>query len=253
MWERPYIGRLPSGSVPWRAFARFSPRLDLGGALRILSVDPLDGAGTCLWRVPAGWSHPGGFAMAGDEQLFVLEGEFSKGDSRYRAGCYGYRPAGTVHEPMASPGGALLLAMWDSAPDRLPPPAAKAPERGDGLAFVDTGVVPAIPTPVQGPPLGIDVKILNRYPAGGGMTMLITIPPGWEELRSEHHDCVEESYKLTGAIWIVEDGQEQVLSAHDYFFRPPRIKHGPMRTAGGTSSLIRFSAKPENHYGPVAG
>ena len=253
MWERAYIGRLPTGSVPWRAFARFSPRLDLGGTVRILSVDPLDGAGTCLWRVPPGWSHPGGFMMAGDEQLLVLEGAFSKGGSDYTAGCFGYRPAGTVHEPMASAGGALLLAMWDSAPDRPPVVNATTPERGEGLRFIDTGVVTAIPTPVQGPPQGIDVKILNRYPAGGGMTMLITIPPGWEELRSEHHDCVEESYKLSGDIWIVENGQEQVLSAGDYFFRPPGIKHGPMRTAGGTSSLIRFSARPENHYGPLQG
>jgi hypothetical protein len=42
-----------------------------------------------------------------------------------------------------------------------------------------------------------------------------------------------------------------VLAAGDYFFRPPRIKHGPMRTERGTSSLIRFSGVVENHYGPL--
>ncbi|MCC5794537.1 MAG: cupin domain-containing protein [Chromatiales bacterium] len=251
MWARPYIGRLPTDSVPWSGFPLFAPGRDLGGVLRVLSRDPSNGAGTCLWQIPSGWAHPGGFTMAGDEQLFVLEGEFHKGDHRYRPGCYGYRPAGQTHEAMRSPGGALLLAMWDSAPDLASMPGAHQVETGEGLRFVDTGFVPAVPTPVQGPPAGIDVKILNRYPDSGGMTMLITIPPGWEESRSEHHDCVEESFKLSGGIWIVENGREQVLCAGDYFFRPPRIKHGPMRTEGGTSSLIRFSARPENHYGPV--
>jgi len=251
MWDRPYIGRLASDSVPWCAFTQFSPRLDLGGTLRILSRDSKDGAGTCLWSVPPGFAHPGGFSMVGDEQLLVLAGEFHKGGWCYGAGCFGYRSSGFLHEPMHSPGGALLLAMWDSAPDRPAQSDGTSHDVGDGQLFVDTGVITAVPTPVQGPPVGIDVKVLNRYPASGGMTMVITIPPGWEELRAEHHDCVEESFKLSGDIWIVENGCEQVLTAGDYFFRPPRIKHGPMHTRRGTSSLIRFSGKPENHYGPL--
>jgi quercetin dioxygenase-like cupin family protein len=98
---------------------------------------------------------------------------------------------------------------------------------------------------------GITVRILRTDPQSGGMTMVINIPPGWAEPRSRHHDCVEESFKLSGDIWLEEDGRPHVLSAGDYFFRPPRIKHGPMRTEGGTSSLIRFSGVVVNHYGPL--
>lgn len=83
--------------------------------------------------------------------------------------------------------------------------------------------------------------------------MYIETPAGWSEPHSEHHHCIEESYKLSGEITLEENGQEQTLAAGDYFFRPPRIKHGRMHTANGTSYIIRFSAKPENHYGPVEG
>ena len=46
-------------------------------------------------------------------------------------------------------------------------------------------------------------------------------------------------------------GKTYVLEAGDYFFRPPRIKHGPMRTQKGTTSLIRFSGTVVNHSGPI--
>ena len=95
--------------------------------------------------------------------------------------------------------------------------------------------------------------MLNQVPDTGGLTMLITIPPGWQEDRAEHHDCYEESYKVSGDIWMVENGIAQDMSGGDYFYRPPKIKHGPMKTKNGTSSLIRFSATLVNHYGPVEG
>jgi quercetin dioxygenase-like cupin family protein len=154
-------------------------------------------------------------------------------------------------EARASTSGAVVLAFWDCALKPAPPGTWRDKPIGDGAICVDTVNMPAVPTPVSGPPTGIVVKILNREAATGGMTMLVTIPPGWCEDRAEHHDCIEESYKVSGDIWIVENHSPHTLRAGDYFFRPPRIKHGPMKTTHGTTSLIRFSAKVENHYGPI--
>jgi quercetin dioxygenase-like cupin family protein len=247
VWGRPYIQKLRTGDVPQEDARIVAPTLSPGTEVRILSRDAAANASTCLWRLPPGWSHREAFMLAGDEQLFVLEGDLAIGTNRLTAGYYMCHPAGSRHEPLHSEDGALVLAMWDGWTKVRTPDSPNTPS----ISMVDTTGVSGRPTPIDGPVPGILVKILRTVNVTGGMTMLITIPPGWHEPRSEHHDCIEESYKLDGNIWIVENGDEQVLSAGDYFFRPPRIKHGPMRTEGGTTSLIRFSSTVVNHYGPL--
>jgi quercetin dioxygenase-like cupin family protein len=250
MWERGYLPRVRTGDVPWTPAEAVIAGLTPGSALRVLSRDPGDGALTALWRLPAGWRHARPFTLAGGEALYVLEGGLRNGDHAYASGHYAYRPAGFAQGPLASDDGALVLAMWDAAPLHHAP-GTVTPGKALALPFVDGNAVHEHPTPVAGPVAGITVRILRTDPETGGMTMVITIPPGWQEPRSRHHDCVEESFKLSGDIWLEEDGKPHVLSAGDYFFRPPRIKHGPMRTEGGTSSLIRFSGVVVNHYGPL--
>lgn len=250
MWNRPYAPRVRSADVaPVRAESLLAG-LASGTSLRVLSRDDADGALTAIWEIPAGWVHEPSFSLAGGEALYVLAGDLSKGRQRYEPGHYAYRTAGQPQGPISSESGARLLMMWDAAPRLLRPgsvPLGTEPT----LEWVDGNAVDERPTPVAGPPAGITVRILRRDALGGGMTMIVNIPPGWEESRSEHHDCVEESFKLSGEIWLRENHRPQVLEAGDYFFRPPRIKHGPMRTRRGTSSLIRFSGTVVNHYGPV--
>ena len=250
MWTRPYLPRVRSGTLAEIPAEQAVVGLRPGTSLRVLSRDAGDGAMTCLWRIPPGWSHPEDFALAGGEALYVLEGGVSVGDQRYGVGHYGYLPAGRTHEGVRSDAGAVIYVMWDAAPRLLQP--GTAPIGSDTpILWLDGNAMDEHPTPVEGPVAGIMVRILRRDAATGGMTLIIRIPPGWEEPRSEHHDCVEESFKLSGEIWLQENGEPQTLAAGDYFFRPPRIKHGPMRTAAGTSSLIRFSATVVNHYGPL--
>jgi quercetin dioxygenase-like cupin family protein len=251
MWNRPYVPRLQPQAHRWRTFEGFAPDLPLGGEVTVLSADPEDGASSCLWRIPAGFNSAGGHVLSGGEQLFVLEGSFTKGDHLYTEGCYGYRAPRTRHEPLSSDDGALVLAFWDSELRPSPRPFQRQGPSGDGAIFVDTNSMDYKVHDVPGPAEGIVVKLLNREAATGGSTMIVTIGGGWDEHRAEHHDCVEESYKLAGDIRIVENGHEHILSAGDYFFRPPRIKHGPMNTERGTSSLIRFSGELVNHYGPL--
>jgi quercetin dioxygenase-like cupin family protein len=250
VWTRPYLPRVCSATLPETPAEALVAGLRPGTRLRVLSRDADDGAATCLWRIPPGWSHPDDFALAGGEALYVLQGEFSIGDQRYAPGHYSYRPAGRTHEAIRSHSGALVYAMWDGAPELLLPGSVPiGPEAP--ILWLDGNAMDESPTPVEGPVAGIMVRILRRDPVTGGMTLIIRIPPGWEEPRSEHHDCVEESFKLSGEIWLRENGEPQTLVAGDYFFRPPRIKHGPMRTGPGTSSLIRFSGTVVNHYGPL--
>jgi len=251
MWDRPYIPQLTAGTVAPQTFATFAGKFNLGGEIRLLSRDASDGACSCIWEVPPGWNHHGGFRLAGDEQLFVLDGDFKKGDNVYTAGCYGYRKPGYVHEPMSSESGARLVAFWNSALTDIGSQNDLTCPIGNGSLFTDTNEDERVPTPIDGPPDGIVVNMLNQVEETGGMTMLISIPPGWQEPRAEHHDCYEESYKVSGDIWMIENGIEQTVVGGDYFYRLPKIKHGPMKTEQGTTSLIRFSATLVNHYGPV--
>jgi quercetin dioxygenase-like cupin family protein len=249
MWDRAYIPQLCSTQLPWEDAATVAPTLAPGTQVRILSRDSGANASTCMWRIPAGWSHPDPFRLTGDQQLFILEGALTSGTAALGSGCYACHEAGALHQSMSSAAGAIALVMWDGW--------AKSDDTGGtsredgGITMIDTTSVDGRPTPIEGPVPGILVKMLRNVPATGGMTLLMTIPPGWHEPRSEHHDCHEESFKLDGDIWIMENGVEQVLNTGDYFYRPPRIKHGPMRTESGTTSLIRFSATLVNHYGPL--
>lgn len=249
MWNRGYIPRLTTSELPWQEATAEVPGFAPGTQLRVLSRDPEDGAMTCLWRIPAGWVQPA-CALAADAELFVLAGSLDEESRHVPHGSYGFRPLGHLHPAVHSAGGALVLAMWSATP-HCSGAGSLEPSEAQAVPWIDTHGMVEHPTPVAGPVPGINVRILRRDAASGGMTLIVAIPPRWEEPRSEHHDCVEESYKLSGEIWLRENHRPHVLSAGDYFFRPPRIKHGPMRTAQGTASLIRFSGTVVNHYGPI--
>lgn len=251
MWNRGYIPRRRSVELPWLPAAAAGADLGAGTEVRILSADPSDGACTCLWRIPAGWRRDEPTCLPAPEALYVLAGELAIAGRPHLPGHYLFHPAGTAKGSLAARDGALLLAMWDAQPRSVTPKAGLDSGGAEPVVSIDTRSVDGQPTPVPGPVPGILVKILRVDTATGGMTMLVTIPPGWTEPRSEHHDCIEESYKLDGSIDLDENGVAHTLEAGDYFFRPPRIKHGPMRTIGGTTSLIRFSAPVVNHYGPL--
>jgi quercetin dioxygenase-like cupin family protein len=265
MWNRGYIPRLSGDDLPWVATEAVAPALAPGTTLRVLSRDLQQGASTCLWRIPRGWHHAEPFALDEGTSLFVLEGALRRGTVTCTRGCFSYLPGGWVHEAMSSETGALVLAMWDGplVPRKAPTPdeaanarAARSASpagrmRDEPVAKLDTHAMSGVRTFIEGPAIGITVKLLRTDPVTNGMTLLVDIAAGWSEARARHHDCVEESYKLAGSLRMLEDGQAQELGPGDYFFRPPYIKHGPMLTEAGTTSLIRFSGSVVNHYGPV--
>lgn len=179
MWARGYIPRLPSAALPWQDTTDARAGLAAGTALRVLSRDPADGAMTCLWRIPPGWSQPTPFALAADEELFLLEGSLDEDTQHLRRGSYRFRPRGHRHPPLASREGALLLAMWSAVPRHHD---CDSIAHGGSLEvpWLDTRAMPERPTPVEGTVPGIQVRILRQDASSGGMTLIVAIPPGWK-------------------------------------------------------------------------
>ena len=55
-----------------------------------------------------------GHSHIGNEQHFVLEGEYESEGRTYRSGSYRLIPRETTHGPFRSEKGAVLLVVWDA-------------------------------------------------------------------------------------------------------------------------------------------
>lgn len=246
MWDRKHVEFIHFEEAAWQPLQveGFAP----GCEVRVLSIDPSDGACSCILRVPAGWRHQTPFTSSAPEQLFILSGDLHKGEYTYTEQCYSYRPAGAPHGPMWSENGCETIVMWDKAFD------VKAGQ-GDPTGMIgclDTIKLNWQPTIAEGPQAGIMVKMLRHVASNDEMTFLTGIMPHWREDRPEHHHCVEESFKITGDLNLnMNMGEQMLMTANCYFYRPPYNKHGPMYTRTGTMSLIRVSSKLVNYYMPL--
>lgn len=250
MWDRKHVEFVHQDEIAWQPLSVVGKGLTEGCEVRVLSVDPSDGASTCIVKIPAGWRHTETFVTDAPEQLYVLSGDLHKGEISYTEGNYAYRPAGATHGPMWSEGGCTLLAMWDKAFE-VQPGSGSSPQEGV-IERIDTINTNWQPTIAEGPQAGIMVKMLRHVPDTGEMTFITGIMPYWKETRREHHDCVEESFKLTGDMNLNTTlGERMVMTPGCYFYRPPYRKHGPLLTRTGTMSLIRVSSTLVNHYEPL--
>lgn len=244
MWDREHIEFIHFEDAPWQPLevAGLEPGLEI----RILSVDPNDGALSGILRVPPGWRHDREFFSHAPEQLFVLSGDLHKGGYDYTEQCYAYRPAGAPHGPMWSETGCETIVMWDRVFDLQP---GTAPEPAGMIGKIDTIEMYWERTVAEGPAAGIKVKRLREAPETGEMTFICGIMPNWKEPRREHHPCVEESFKIFGDMNLNMDlGDRMVMTENCYFYRPPYIKHGPLFTKRGTMSLVRVSSTLINRY-----
>lgn len=248
VWDRKHVEFIHVDDVPWQPLSVVGEGMTEGCEVRVLSIDPADGATTCILKMPAGWTHGEPFVTDAPEQLYVLSGDLHIGEITYTEGNYTYRPAGVAHDSMWSNSGCTALVMWDKRFDVRP---------GNGttegmIERLDTIKMHWQPTIAEGPQAGIMVKIVRHVPETGEMTFITGILPYWREDRREHHDCVEESFKLTGDMNLnLNLGDRMLMTENCYFYRPPYRKHGPMFTRTGTMSLIRVSSTLVNHYGPL--
>lgn len=79
----------------------------------ILSRHPVTGEGAMLVEFLPGYVSPHGpHTHSVDEEVFVMEGEIEAADGTvFTPGCYSYKPAGTVQQPISSPKGAIVYVI----------------------------------------------------------------------------------------------------------------------------------------------
>ncbi len=248
---RPHLEFLHAQQLPWQR-APFAGAAWRDTEIKLLSRDPLSGACSTIWRLPAGYRPPA-FCLAGLAELFVLEGECSLQGECYGLDCYTAWPAGKSWLDFSSQHGATLLAFFDREPQ------ASAVDAGTGqhdaamwVPRIDTHRTPwtshDIDPSVQF--LRLTHKVLRSVPETGERTILLatgaqTHPKDWHEAQLRH-DCVEEMYLLGGDII----GERGTMYEGAYFWRPPQVWHGPFGSRRGGLMIIRFSeGRHANEWG----
>ena len=77
-----------------------------------------DGSARVLIAMDAGCGYPS-HRHIGEEQVFVVAGEYEDEQGRYQAGSFQRFPGGSVHSPRAGSEGALLLAWAEGGIELL--------------------------------------------------------------------------------------------------------------------------------------
>jgi hypothetical protein len=228
---RPQTEFIQVQSLPWRSGALGGARAALEA--KTLSQDAQSGATSAFVRVPAGWSGEG--ALATDEEWFVLDGDLQVDEATLGYCGYAHLPAGSANR-LASRSGAIALCFHDARPEPAPAAAFDPARRVvlDALAVPYTGNFhPEFPP-------GAGRKWLFRDPQGLDETWLLGTMPLRHAERQEVHPVVEEMFLLAGEA----HGDRGVMRPGAYFWRPPRIAHGPFGTRTGNLYFFRTVGGP---------
>jgi hypothetical protein len=197
-----------------------------------LSTDARTGAFTDLVRLHEGWELDGPRSFPHTQELFVLEGEVTVDSHDLDERCYVRLPEDVKFDGIRARSDARVL--WMSEGD-----LAGEGEEGhfiweepeDSVYVQDAKEMEWTEASIE-----LQIKTLWTDEENGAHIHLLYADEGWEEPRSEHHPMVEESYKLSGDMLLGEPG---IMRGGGYFWRPPWIHHGPLRSVEGTTSLIR--------------
>lgn len=109
---RPPLPGIELADLEWTTSAALWGDTDLDVAaipVAVLSWDPDTDASTLLVRLPPGWGTPAPESHAVLQEELLLEGEFTFGETTFRAPAFFSFPAGHVHGPARTATGALLL------------------------------------------------------------------------------------------------------------------------------------------------
>lgn len=90
-----------------------------GVTYRLLFADPSTGISTCLLRMAPGSVYPAHKHVA-PEQALILEGDCFQGSVYLQTGDYQLADGQTIHEPIRSDGGCLILVMASQHDELLP-------------------------------------------------------------------------------------------------------------------------------------
>ena len=217
-----------------------------GVAGKMLSQDEETGACSVLLRFPKNWSQSEPVAFKAGQEFYVLEGAFELNGQTYGLDCYAHVPASYTRQSSSANNGCDMIAFFDA----LPEVGASDPEASAVVNYLNShemswqcdGMDPYYAD------WGLAWKILTHDPETNATTMLVSMPPmchpkDWRGPR-EIHDCMEEVFMLSGD-----------LSTHNgtffpgmYFYRPPRITHGPFASRFGCVILVRVDGILENNW-----
>ena len=233
MWDRTTVECVQSQDLPWQPV----PAGELGasgGVRRTLSADASAGAATTLVRFR---SRQRGVLVAGAD-LYVLAGEGLVNGEPYGPNHYLFVPPAAHLDLMPIGGPTTVLAGTFGPADLVDGAAGRSP-----VTHVDVEGIAWSAPDWAGPGPGSAVKWLRRDEFG--VAFLSAKLPGWRSSQEERHPQAEESFRISGDLFV---GAPGVTTAGSYFFHRPGLWHGPLYTRGGTSAFVRADAEISTEY-----
>lgn len=89
-------------------------------------------------------------------------------------------------------------------------------------------------------PDGLQAKVLSRDEKRGGVSLMASLPIGWQNAIKGYNKANTEIFVLDGDLQI----GDQKLTKYSYTFIPAGTSHGPMATRHGTVFLLWFNQTP---------
>ncbi|HXN21751.1 MAG TPA: cupin domain-containing protein [Candidatus Dormibacteraeota bacterium] len=222
-----------------------------GMKTKILSRDEKRGAVTLLTYAPMRYVDQERGYHTADEDIFVLEGDLTIGDQKLLKYSYTFVPAGMVHGPVSSRGGALFLEWFNQKPDfvksndNAPGARAYAAVR-DWNYYKAPWTIDFPPFRKDLPALGARLKLLRRDPDTGEMLWInaaIQVRQRGLQARQgllwEVHPTFEEHFVLeySGDMVVDECLPSRAVANkwpdRSYHYRPAQIPHLILRTGFG--------------------
>lgn len=219
-----------------------------GRRVRVLSSGDVADATTALVTYPPGWTTPRAGSFDQQLEVFVRHGVLRVNGIDLSRHSYAFIPPGLPVHLAASPEGAEVLTFHEG---RAIGDDTNVDERltiGDGeIAVVHAADVDWAPSASPGLPGGLAFKRLHFDSVTQQRTTLLAGPPGWDSRLHEFHPCAEEAFCLEGDITMDHLDPPDCMSSGDYFWRPPFLSHGPMRTLHGFLLVLRTDGRHVNH------
>jgi len=213
--------------------------------LKILSQDEKSGAQTSIIRYPSEWCTDNKQYLDFDEEFYILSGDFNINNQKYSEGDYGFLPAGFPRLLLSTSNGADVLTFFDKSHTIGNIPL-------DGKKFDKRKLIEKINTkqkqwgsstdPTIAAP-GIKRLGLRKDPYNSEATWLLSIDPtgmSSDTNKIESHPVVEEMFLISGEIHM----HTGVLRQGAYFWRPPKIVHGPTGSKTGAVGIFRSKGGP---------
>lgn len=234
---RPRIEFIQNQLLPWNE--TLLSEIRPGVRARILSQDSETGACSLLVHYPKNWQAEAGQCLSADEEFLVLDGEFSVGSQTHGYLGYGHLPAGYQRQTLSAPNGAVVVTFFSATP-QLADSQTIDFEAARLVAGLDAMTLPYTGNFHPEFPAGAGRRMLFEDPQNGDQTWILgTMGLRWAE-RAEVHPVVEEMFLISGEV----HGNLGLMRPGAYFWRPPKIPHGPYGSLTGNIYLFRTKGGP---------